>query len=131
MTNKRARLFHVSTVSRSPVGAQLRSVPFNRFENHSEPVPQPAPIPFIAQGMIVGVVGTFLGAVAGLGGAVLLDRLISLPEDIYTISKLPVSVDPTDVILTCIVALTICFLATIYPSLRAARLEPVEALRYE
>lgn len=86
---------------------------------------------FVAQGMIVGVVGTFLGAVAGLGGAVLLDRIIELPEDIYTISKLPVSVDPADVIITCIAALSICFLATIYPSVRAARLEPVEALRYE
>jgi lipoprotein-releasing system permease protein len=88
---------------------------------------------FIAQGMVVGVVGTLLGAVAGIGGAALLARypIIELPEEIYTISTLPVSIAASDVLITCLVALLICFLATIYPSLRAARLEPVEALRYE
>ncbi len=88
---------------------------------------------FIAQGMVVGVVGTFLGAVAGLAGAALLAKypIIELPEEIYTISTLPISVAASDVLFTCMVALLICFLATIYPSLRAARLEPVEALRYE
>jgi len=88
---------------------------------------------FIVQGMVVGVVGTFLGALAGLGGAALLSRysIIELPEEIYTISKLPVAIEPSDVLIICAVALTICFLATLYPSIRAARLEPVEALRYE
>jgi lipoprotein-releasing system permease protein len=88
---------------------------------------------FIVQGMVVGLVGTFLGAVAGIGGGALLAkyRIIELPEDIYTISTLPVAIKETDVVIICAVALTICFLATVYPSLRAARLEPVEALRYE
>jgi lipoprotein-releasing system permease protein len=88
---------------------------------------------FIVQGMVVGIVGTFLGAVAGLAGAALLSRysIIDLPEEIYTISKLPVAIEVSDVLIICVVALTICFLATLYPSLRAARLEPVEALRYE
>jgi len=88
---------------------------------------------FVVQGMIVGVVGTFLGAVAGVGGSALLARypIIELPPDIYTISTLPVAVEPFDVAAVCGIALTICFLATIYPSLRAAQLEPVEALRYE
>ncbi len=88
---------------------------------------------FVVQGMIVGVVGTLLGAVAGLVGSALLAKypIIELPEEIYTISTLPVAVDLSDVLIICGVALTICFLATIYPSLRAARLEPVEALRYE
>ncbi|HTY25197.1 MAG TPA: lipoprotein-releasing ABC transporter permease subunit [Desulfomonilaceae bacterium] len=88
---------------------------------------------FVVQGMLVGVVGTFLGALAGVAGATILARypIIELPEEIYTIPTLPVSVEVTDVLIVCGVALAICFLATIYPSLRAARLEPVEALRYE
>jgi lipoprotein-releasing system permease protein len=88
---------------------------------------------FVVQGMLVGVVGTFLGAVAGVAGATILARypIIELPEEIYTIPTLPVSIEVTDVLIVCGVALAICFLATIYPSLRAARLEPVEALRYE
>ncbi len=88
---------------------------------------------FIVQGMVVGFVGTFLGAVAGIGGGALLARyrIIELPEDIYTISTLPVAIKGSDVLIICGVALAICFLATVYPSLRAARLEPVEALRYE
>lgn len=88
---------------------------------------------FIVQGMLVGVVGTFLGAVGGIVGSTILAKypLFELPPEIYTISTLPVSIEVSDVVIICVVALTICFLATLYPSLRAARLEPVEALRYE
>jgi lipoprotein-releasing system permease protein len=88
---------------------------------------------FVIQGMITGIVGTALGLLAGLGGAALLARypIFDLPTEIYTISTLPIAVEPFDVLTICVVALVICFLATIYPSLRAARLEPVEALRYE
>jgi|UniRef100_A0A7C4EUF8 lipoprotein-releasing system permease protein len=88
---------------------------------------------FMVQGMIVGIVGTILGAAGGIVGSALLARypVIELPEEIYTISKLPVAVHPVDVLIICGVALTICFLATLYPSVRAARLAPAEALRYE
>ena len=88
---------------------------------------------FVVQGMIVGATGTFLGAIAGLGGGALLAKypFIELPEEIYTISTLPIAISTSDVLTICIVALTICFLATLYPSYRAARLEPAEALRYE
>jgi lipoprotein-releasing system permease protein len=66
-------------------------------------------------------------------GSALLARyhIVELPTEVYTINTLPVAVEGPDVLIICVVALVICFLATIYPSLRAARLEPVEALRYE
>ncbi|MGC8604960.1 MAG: lipoprotein-releasing ABC transporter permease subunit [Desulfomonilaceae bacterium] len=88
---------------------------------------------FVVQGMIVGSAGTLLGAVAGIIGGALLAKypFIELPEEIYTISTLPIAIYPWDVVIICIVALSICFLATLYPSYRAARLEPAEALRYE
>jgi lipoprotein-releasing system permease protein len=88
---------------------------------------------FVIQGMIVGVVGTLLGAIFGLTGTALLARyqIVELPTEVYTINTLPVAVQGSDVLIICVVALAICFLATIYPSMRAARLEPVEALRYE
>ncbi len=88
---------------------------------------------FIIQGMMVGIVGTLLGLAAGLGGLAFLARypIIELPPEIYTIATLPVDAHGVDIAVVCIVALTICFLATLYPSVRAARMEPVEALRYE
>jgi lipoprotein-releasing system permease protein len=88
---------------------------------------------FVVQGMIVGATGTLLGAAAGLAGGALLAKypFIELPEEIYTISTLPIAIYPWDVVTVCVVALTICFLATLYPSYSAARLEPAEALRYE
>ncbi len=88
---------------------------------------------FVVQGMIVGVVGTFLGAVGGLAGGALLAKypIIELPEEVYTITTLPVALEVIDITIICAVALTICFTATLYPAFRAARLEPVEALRYE
>ncbi len=88
---------------------------------------------FVVQGMIIGAAGTALGAVAGLVGGALLAKypFIELPEEIYTISTIPIAIYPWDVVIICVLALTICFIATIYPSYRAARLEPAEALRYE
>ncbi|MGC8659642.1 MAG: lipoprotein-releasing ABC transporter permease subunit [Desulfomonilaceae bacterium] len=88
---------------------------------------------FVVQGMIIGCAGTALGVTAGLIGGWLLAKypFIELPEEIYTISTLPIAIYPVDVVIISIVAVTICFLATLYPSYRAARLEPAEALRYE
>jgi lipoprotein-releasing system permease protein len=88
---------------------------------------------FIFQGLIIGVVGTILGLVAGYGICILLAKyqFISLPSDVYYISRLPVKMNGIDFILVALSAIGISFLATLYPSWQASRLDPAEALRYE
>ena len=88
---------------------------------------------FMLQGLLVGVIGTLAGLASGLGLCHLLAKykFIDLPSDIYYISTLPVRVETTDVAFVTISAVFISFLATLYPSWHASRLNPVEALRYE
>ncbi|KAF0159238.1 MAG: lipoprotein-releasing system permease protein [Syntrophaceae bacterium] len=96
---------------------------------------------FIYQGLIVGLVGTFLGCIAGLTMALNLQKISLLvekifnfkilPGDVYYLSELPSKVNYSDVVIIVIGTLTICFLSTIYPALRASKLDPAEALRYE
>jgi lipoprotein-releasing system permease protein len=88
---------------------------------------------FMLQGLLVGVIGTLAGLASGLGLCHLLAKykFIDLPSDIYYISTLPVKVESTDVAFVTISAVLISFLATLYPSWHASRLNPVEALRYE
>jgi len=88
---------------------------------------------FMLQGLFVGVLGTMIGLGFGLGLCHLLSRykFISLPSDVYYISTLPVHVETTDVVLVSLAAVAISFLATLYPSWYASRLNPVESLRYE
>ena len=88
---------------------------------------------FIYQGLIIGTCGTILGISLGLLLCAILDRypFIKLPSDIYYISTLPVKVQGWDIVLIAICAILISFFATIYPSIYASRLDPVEAIRYE
>jgi len=88
---------------------------------------------FMLQGLIIGLVGTTIGAAAGYGVAYVLDRyeLIRVPVDIYQVSHVPFTVLPLDFTLVVVAAVIVCFVATIYPSRQAARLDPAQALRYE
>jgi lipoprotein-releasing system permease protein len=90
-------------------------------------------IVFMIQGLIVGIVGTLAGLFSGLGACYLLEKYIhiDMPTDFYGLMTLPVRVETWDVVLVTVAAVVISFLATIYPSWRASRLNPVEALRYE
>lgn len=88
---------------------------------------------FMLQGLIIGVVGTGIGYILGLGLAWLLRRyqFIDLPPGVYTMDKLPMLINVSDTVIIGVVAMIMCFLATIYPARQAARLKPAEALRYE
>ncbi|HEX6215094.1 MAG TPA: lipoprotein-releasing ABC transporter permease subunit [Vicinamibacterales bacterium] len=88
---------------------------------------------FLLQGTIIGVIGTVLGALAGTAIATIADRyrLISIPSDVYQVSYLPFKVLPGDLVSVIIGAVVVCFIATLYPSRQAAKLDPAQALRYE
>ena len=88
---------------------------------------------FMMQGLIIGIVGTTVGAAAGYVASYVLDRykLIRVPVDVYQVSYLPFKVLPLDFALVVVGAVLICFVATIYPSRQAAKLDPAQALRYE
>ncbi|MQA31933.1 MAG: FtsX-like permease family protein [Luteitalea sp.] len=88
---------------------------------------------FMMQGLIIGIVGTTAGASLGYGVAEIVDRyqLIQIPMDVYQIAHVPFIVLPGDLALVIVSAIVVCFLATIYPSRQAARLDPAAALRYE
>jgi lipoprotein-releasing system permease protein len=96
---------------------------------------------FIFQGVTIGTIGTLLGCIGGLSVAFNLEKISVfietlfgfkiLPGDVYYLSQLPSQVNYSDVIIIVIGTILICFLSTIYPSRRASRLDPAEALRYE
>ena len=88
---------------------------------------------FLAQGTVIGMVGTLIGAVLGLGTAIVIDRyrLITLDASVYLIDHLPIQIEFWDVLWIILASIMIAVLATMYPSLQAARLYPVEAIRDE
>jgi lipoprotein-releasing system permease protein len=88
---------------------------------------------FLLQGMIIGLVGTLVGATSGALIAWALDkyRLISIPSDVYQVTYLPFKLLPFDAFTVVVGAVIVCFLATLYPSRQAAKLDPAQALRFE
>jgi lipoprotein-releasing system permease protein len=96
---------------------------------------------FVYQGLIVGIIGTALGCAAGLAVALNLQKVSQfvekmfhfkiLPGDVYYLSELPSQVNYSDVGIIILGTLFVCLISTIYPSWKASRLDPAEALRYE
>jgi len=88
---------------------------------------------FLYQGMIIGLSGTVFGLAGGLGLCALLKRykIIELPPDVYPMSTMPIKVVPFDVGVITLSALVITLAATLYPSWKASRVRPAEALSYE
>ncbi|HWN30223.1 MAG TPA: lipoprotein-releasing ABC transporter permease subunit [Burkholderiales bacterium] len=96
---------------------------------------------FIVQGTLIGVIGTLLGLAGGIALALNIDVVVPfiehligvkfLAKDVYYISELPSDVQFVDVAVIAVVSFALCLLATLYPSWRAARVNPAEALRYE
>lgn len=88
---------------------------------------------FVFQGLLIGLVGTALGVAGGyILGRLLNDyQIIKLPADVYYLSKLPVKMKLVDFIVVSASAVAISFISTLYPSYYAAKLNPVEPLRYE
>ena len=96
---------------------------------------------FVVQGATVGVIGTGLGLLLGLGVAFNIDTLVPaleaalgasfLPQDIYLINRMPSDPQRGDIVPVAVISLVMAFVATLYPSWRASRVNPAEALKYE
>jgi lipoprotein-releasing system permease protein len=96
---------------------------------------------FVVQGAAAGVIGTLGGMVLGLAVASNIDVIVPalehalgasfLPQDIYLISRMPSDPQRADIVPITLIALALAFVATLYPSWRASRVNPAEALRYE
>lgn len=86
---------------------------------------------FIIKGLVIGMIGTLLGTLSGIGICVLLKRydFIRLPQA-YPFSTLPVQLDLLDVLVISVSAVIICFISTLYPSWKASNMDPLEAIRY-
>jgi lipoprotein-releasing system permease protein len=96
---------------------------------------------FMVQGSVIGVLGTLLGVIGGVLLALNVETVVPMierafglqfmPKDVYLIPDLPSEVHSSDVLGIALISLVLAFLATLYPSWRASKVNPAEALRYE
>jgi lipoprotein-releasing system permease protein len=88
---------------------------------------------FLIKGCVIGVVGTLLGVLLGLAISFLIQeyRFIELPKDVFLISTVPVRIYMSNFSLVALASLLVCLVASIYPARQAAKLDPVEIIRYE
>ncbi|MSP24056.1 MAG: ABC transporter permease [Myxococcales bacterium] len=87
---------------------------------------------FMLEGVLIGGIGTALGVAFALAVCLGLEWSgVRLDPDVYYIDRLPINVDPHDYLVVALAALGICTLSTVYPALTAARVRPVDGLRYE
>ncbi|MBC7197560.1 MAG: ABC transporter permease, partial [Deferribacterales bacterium] len=88
---------------------------------------------FIRQGLIIGLIGIAVGNIIGYAICYVLEnyKIISLPEDVYFMDRIPVKIVPEVFILVSISAIVITFISSIIPSIHASKLDPIEALRNE
>ncbi len=88
---------------------------------------------FLYQGFIINIIGTILGVIVGLIACYFLSKyqFINIPGNVYLLDELPVQVRAMDVFLTVIISNSVSFIATLYPAFKAARMNPVEAIKYE
>ena len=88
---------------------------------------------FLIKGCVIGTVGTLLGVLFGYGICLLIERyqFIELPKDVFLISTVPVRIYLGNFVLVALISFFVCLLASVYPARHAAKLDPVEIIRYE
>ena len=87
---------------------------------------------FLLKGCLIGTVGTILGVILGLAGCMLIANYdFNLPDGVFLIKTVPVRIYFSNVVLIACASFVVCLVASIYPARQAAKLDPVEVIRYE